>query len=292
MKIAISTYSFSRLLANGTITQLDCIEKAKEMGFDAIEFVGVIPHDGSSEESYATLLGEEARRFELPVTNYTVGADFLSGSGGNLNAEIKKIKHSVDIAVLLGASGMRHDATMGFVDDTRGFLGFDDALPRLAQGCLEVTEYAAERNIKTMIENHGFFCQDSERIEKLVNKVAHKNFGLLLDMGNFLCVDENPSTAFGRTAPYAFYVHAKDFHVKSGCMPNPGEGFFNSRGGNYLRGTIIGHGDVPIKECLMALNQVEYNGHIAIEFEGMEETLQGIKIGLTNLRRYISDIFK
>ena len=67
-----------------------------------------------------------------------------------------------------------------------------------------------------MVENHGFFCQDSDRVELLVNKVAHKNFGLLVDMGNFLCVDEDPAVAVGRCAPYAFNVHVKDFIKKSG----------------------------------------------------------------------------
>ena len=36
-----------------------------------------------------------------------------------------------------------------------------------------ITEFAAERGIKTMVENHGFFCQDSVRVEKLVSGVAH-----------------------------------------------------------------------------------------------------------------------
>ena len=62
-------------------------------------------------------------------------------------------------------------------------------------------------------------------MEKLVNMVAHENFGLLNDMGNFLCADEDPAEAIGRVAPYAFYVHAKDFLLKSGMEPDPGEGF-------------------------------------------------------------------
>ena len=65
-----------------------------------------------------------------------------------------------------------------------------------------------------MVENHGFYVQDSERVEKLYAAVDNKNFGLLTDMGNFLCADEDPASAFARVAPYAYYVHAKDFIVK------------------------------------------------------------------------------
>ena len=194
------------------------------------------------------------------------------------------------LAVILGARSLRHDATAGYEPGSRSCHGFDDALTVIAPACREITEYAAEKGVRTMVENHGFFCQDSERVERLVNTVAHENFGLLTDMGNFLCADENPAAAFGRVAPYAFYVHAKDFYVKSGNGFDPGEGFFRSRSGNYLRGAIVGQGDVPLRHCLSALKAVGYTGAVAIEFEGMEDCLTGLRIGLANLRRALADV--
>lgn len=290
MKVSVSTYSFSPMLQAGTITQFGIIEKAKEMGFDAVEFVDIIPHDGSSVEEYAKKLNAECKRLGMAISNYTVGADFLTGSDGNLDAEIARVKKQIDIAVILGATSVRHDATGGYKAGERGFRGFNDALPIIAKGCREVTEYAKTKGVKTMVENHGLFSQDSERVERLVNTVANDNFGWLCDMGNFLCADENPVTAIGRGAPYAFYLHAKDFHVKDGMKPNPGAGFFQSRGGNFLRGAIVGHGDVPVKQCLSIMKNNGYDGYVAIEFEGMENTLLGISIGLANLKRFISEI--
>ena len=69
---------------------------------------------------------------------------------------------------------------------------------------------------------------------------------------------------------------------------HPGRGFFRSRGGRYLRGTIIGHGDVPVAACLGILKEAGYAGGLGIEFEGMEDCLEGIAIGLENLRRYLA----
>ena len=106
----------------------------------------------------------------IEIGNYTIGADFLNNIGGNWEAEVERLKGQVDIARVLGAPGIRHDATSGFPVGYPGAKGFDDALPVLIQGCRAVTEYAAEYGIKTMIENHGFFCQDSERVEKLINE--------------------------------------------------------------------------------------------------------------------------
>jgi sugar phosphate isomerase/epimerase len=34
-----------------------------------------------------------------------------------------------------------------------------------------------------------------------------------------------------------------------------------------------------------------YNGVISIEFEGIEEPLKGIAIGLENLKRYVAEVF-
>lgn len=287
MQIGVSSYSFSRLVGKGEMTELEVVEKAREMGFDTLEFSTIHVPEGETLPSYAEKLRKACDRAGFRVANYTVPADFINGSGGDLRAEIERVKEEVRIAEVLGAPGMRHDATRGFAADYQGEKSFDAALPRLIEGCRVVTEYAASLGIRTMVENHGYFCQDSERVEKLASGVNHPNFGVLIDMGNFLCVDEDPGAAVGRLMPYAFHVHAKDFHVKGGDAPDPGEGWFPSRGGRFLRGAIIGHGDVPVLQCLRAMKRAGYDGVLSIEFEGMEEPLTGIRVGLANLRRLV-----
>ncbi len=287
MKFSVSVYSFMQYIQDGRLTPLTCIEKVKEMGFDAIEYVDFVFQKEEDPKEYAAKLRAEADRVGLAISNFAVGADFLSGSGGDLEAEVEKLKEKVDIAAILGCPTMRHDVTGGIPGRT--YQGYDNVLERLAEGCRAVTEYAALKGIKTMTENHGYFSQDSLRVEKLINTVGSDNFGQLVDMGNFLCADDDPVTAVGRCAPYAFYVHAKDFIVKSGQGVNPGAGFFTSRGGNFLRGTILGHGDVPVVQCLRALKNAGYDGYAAIEFEGMEDCVQGVAIGLENLKRYAAE---
>ncbi|MDP2990941.1 MAG: sugar phosphate isomerase/epimerase [Kiritimatiellota bacterium] len=286
MKIGVSSYSFSRLVAGGQMQQIDVIAKTKEMGFDVIEFSTLALPKGMQALDFAPRLKAESDRVGLKVVNYTIGADFINGSKGDWKAEAERLKDEVRVAKILGVPGMRHDATRGFPAGYKGACGFDDALPTLIKGCRLVTEFAADLGIRTMVENHGCFCQDSERVEKLVNGVNHPNFGALVDMGNFLCADEDPARAVGRMMPYAFHCHAKDFHVKPGTAPNPGTGWFQSRAGNWLRGSIIGHGDVPVTQCLRTMKRAGYDGVLSIEFEGMEDVLTGIAASLANLRRY------
>lgn len=281
MKYAVSTYSFSQLLSSGAMTQFDCILKAKEMGFDGVEMVEIADFADGDLFGYAKKLANEAERCGIEISNFAFTADFSVKS--DFDNQLRRVKNLIDAAEILGVMNVRHDVLRGIGD----YRSFDRVLPVISDACRRITEYAESKGIRTMVENHGFICQDSIRMEQLFNAVNHKNFGLLVDIGNFLCADDNPITAVSRVAPYAAYVHIKDFLYKPGSGPNPGEEFFRTRGGNYLRGTIIGHGDVPVKQCLDILKSAGYDGYVTVEYEGMEPALDGISIGLRNIKSYL-----
>lgn len=282
MKIAVNSYSFSKLMQKENVSQKDCIALAKELGYDGIEFTEIAAPEGVSKLDYAKELAEEAKRQSLPIVNFCTSANFAK-SDDALAKEIEETCAKVEIAAVLGVPHMRHDATFCLGE----YRTFDEALPSIAEGCRAVTEYAAARGIRTMVENHGFIFQDPDRLEALRRAVNHPNFGFLLDMGNFLCGDCDPAYACGRLREGAFFMHAKDFIVKPGTGTNPGEGFFRSRTGNYLRGTIVGHGAVPVTSCLFALQNIGYDSWISVEFEGIEDTMEALRIDLANLRHYL-----
>ena len=92
MKISVSSYSFSKYISEGKLTQFSCIAAAKELGFDAIEFVDIIPHDGSTEVEYAKKLRAECERLEMPISNFTFGAELLYPASGDQEQEIERVK--------------------------------------------------------------------------------------------------------------------------------------------------------------------------------------------------------
>lgn len=281
MKYSVSSYSYAGLTNSGRKTEAELIPLAAEMGFDAIEFAEIHPVEGMEKADYAAFLKAEAEKTGIKIAAYCIGADFLRDPEG----EIERLKGEVEIAKALGVSIMRHDASGGYTRDVRGQRGFSNALPALVRGYKTVTQYAKSLGVRTCVENHGFFCQDSARVEALINGVADENFGALVDIGNFLCADEDPAVAVGNLAPYAFHVHCKDFHVKKGTEFVPPNGFFCTRGGNFLRGAIIGHGEVPVLQCLRNLKNAGYEGYYTVEFEGMEDPMVGVRCGLETLRK-------
>lgn len=290
MKFAISSYSLSQLVSKGLKTELELITTAKELGFDGIEFAEIHTPDGEDKTEYAKRLKAECDRVGIESVQYSVGADFIYGSDGDLSSEITRLKKEVDVACALGVKGMRHDATGGYKGEEKKYKGFYNALSRIVEGYRTVTVYAEKKGIKTMIENHGYFCQDSDRVEAIITGVSHENFGALIDIGNFLCVDEDPVKAVSKLAPFASYVHAKDFHVKSGSELAPCDGFFTTRGGNYLRGAVLGHGNVPVYQTLKILKDSGYDGYITLEFEGHEDAVTACKWGLNTLKKICEEL--
>ena len=285
MKLSVSTYSFHDYLKRDTRGPFAAVDYAALLGIEGMDFTDIFT-DRKDPLSFAKTIGDYAREHGVSPACFCVHLDFLNGSGGDTEAELERGYRCVDLAAALGVPVMRHDV-VGFMNGFRGIGSYEKAIPKLCGSIRKLTAYAKEKQIKTCTENHGFFSQDAFRVEALINEVGDPNFGMLVDLGNFLCADEDPAVSVGRCAQYAFHVHAKDFYYRSGTLEKPGTGYFMTRAGNYLKGTIIGHGVVPLKQCLETLKRNEYDGFVAIEFEGMEDPLEAIRIGAQNLRRLL-----
>ena len=219
MKVSVSSYSFSQQFRLGLMTQLDCVAKAKEMGFDAIEFTDIVGDNLAQQKAYAQKIREEADRVGIEINAYTIGANLFQPTAEAQAAEVERLKGQVDVAAILGAKVMRHDVCYS-LGKTGASRSFGLMLPTIADGARQVTAYAETLGIKTCTENHGYIAQDSYRVEQLFNAVAHDNYGLLVDIGNFVCADEDPALAVSRVAPYAVHVHLKDMLYRSAPSGN------------------------------------------------------------------------
>lgn len=283
--LAVSSYSFAGAVRRGEMSYEDIIPKAKDMGFTGVEYAGLEVPEGLNAEEYAGILRKRAAENGIKLTGYSVGANFLQADP---KAEIERVKGEVRIAEKLGVEYMRHDVCYGPMPG--GKRSFEANLTVLIDAVRTVTKYAEAAGIKTMVENHGLYCQDSDRVEKLIDGVDSPNYGALIDLGNFLCADEKPELAVGRLKNYAFYVHCKDFYYKEGQgrLRRPeGPGWIRTRAGNYLKGCAVGDGCVNVLKCLETLDEAGFNGPVAIEYEGTEDTLACIAAGKRFLEKNI-----
>lgn len=277
MKIGVSSYSFSKYMSATGCSYFDLCDKAKEIGFNGIEFTDL---NSDNPVALAKEIKAHCDNIGLEIIAYTVGANFLSE---DIEAEIKRVCGCVDICEALCAKLMRHDVCYSLPKEH--LYSWRDAMKQMAPHIRRVTEYAKAKGIKTCTENHGYIFQDPARVEALILEVGNDNYGWLCDMGNFMCTDADPVKAVTVAAPYAFHVHAKDFlYKKGGECP---EGFFPTAGRNWLRGTALGHGVVPVDQCIRILKDSGYDGWLSLEFEGMEECIPAIKTGHNYLNNHV-----
>ena len=278
MKIAVSSYSYSQL-KNSDFERIDL---AKQMGFEGIEFAEINPGDRDKAE-YAKELKAYADKVGVEISNYAIGADFINK---DVDDEIERLKKEVDIAEILGVKTMRHDASGGPECERFSKTGFEKYLPVLVKGCKAVTEYAKTKGIKTSVENHGFYCQQSDRVEALMKAVDDENFGWLVDIGNFLCADENPLDAVKVGVNYMIYAHVKDFYFADKSVETP-DGYFDTRDGNHLCGSVLGDGIVPVEKCVEMIKSSGYDGWVTLEYEGRETPLTAVPKGLDFLKKLV-----
>lgn len=278
MKLGVSSYSFQKYKKATGCSHIDLCDKAKELGFEGMDFIDLKSENDIEE---AKRIRAHCEEIGMPIVAYTVGANLRAA---DLSAEIARVKGCVDVAAELGASVIRHDVASKLPEGET----WEDAIPKMIPAIREISLYAKEKGLRTASENHGYIFQDSARVEKLMNAVGCDNYGWLVDIGNFLCADEDPLSAVTRAAKYAVHVHVKDFlyHITREGVPTP-EGYFKTRNGNLLRGTAVGHGVVPVVDCLCVLRENGYDGWITLEFEGMEENIPALEAGVKYLRKIL-----
>ncbi len=289
MKISVSSYSFEQKICDGKMEMIDCLEKAKEIGLDTVDFTDLHIGDNRNHEDmaeYAKQIRAKADELGMNIHAYYASAHLYHETDEDNARVVEETCRKLDLAAILGCKVFRHDVTYHLRGKGRSF---DLQLPTLAENCRRISDYAMGLGIKTCVENHGYIAQDSDRMERLFNAVNHENFGLLVDFGNFCCADEDNARAVSKVAPYAVMVHAKDMHYYKGDETNPGN-CWNTRGGAWFRGAIIGQGDVPVKQCLRAMKFAGYDGYVCIEFEGKEDCILGITEGFATLKKYIEEV--
>ncbi len=282
MKIGLSSYSLSRAISSGEMDVLQAVEWIAANGGEHIE----ISPSGFSLTKNPELtrkIAAKAKSAKIDISSYTIGANFIQPDAKALKAEIARLKKEVEIGAALGVRRMRHDAASRPIPEC-GIAQFQKDLPKVADACREIADFAKKHGITTSVENHGYFMQKSDRVQLLIETVGRDNFRTTLDVGNFMCADENPVAAVKNNIAFASHVHFKDFYFRP-FYADPGEGWFRTLYGNYLRGSIVGQGDIDTRAVVRIIKESGYDGYLSIEFEGMEDCRTGSKIGMANLRR-------
>lgn len=285
MKVGLSTYSLLDAIKAGEMDVLDCVQWIKDNGGEHME---IVPYGFTLVDNLelADKVRDKAEEVGIELSNYVMPADFVQDTQEEFDAEVSRIKEHVDLLDRMGIKHMRHDVTaFTLPEEKRTIQWFEENLPKIIEGSRQIADYAAEYGVTTTVENHGMAVQHSDRVQRVVTEVDRPNFKTTLDIGNFLCVDEDPIVGVKKNLNIASLVHFKDFYIRP-YYENPGEGkWIRTANDNYIRGSIVGQGDLNIRAITKLIKDSGYDGYITLEFEGMEECREASRIGMANIKR-------
>ena len=83
------------------MTQSDCVEKAHELGFDAVEFTDIAGENYDEQLKNAKDIRERADKIGIEINAYTIGACLYNETEDKNKAEIERLKKQLDIAKIL-----------------------------------------------------------------------------------------------------------------------------------------------------------------------------------------------
>jgi len=300
MKLGISIYSISRKIMSGELSPGQGVKWLADAGAEVIEIVpfGI---DIVGNKNLAFELNKIAVENGSLIANYSLNANFLMLNQTEYDLEIERVKKHIDAASKLEVKTMRIDSS-GYrrKPEDNTIENFMSDLPVITETYNKLCKYAEQYNIMILLENHGFHINGSDRVGIVLNQVKQaktENFSHQFDAGNFLCVDENPEVAAKRLIDKAETIHMKDFYIRDeDCDPGDATQFdcsgswFRSQHGAYLRGSILGQGDMRMGRIARIIKQSGFDGNIYLEYEGMEDCFYGTAVGFDNMKKLFAQI--
>ncbi len=267
MKLSVSIWSVQKKVYKGEMDSLGFISFCHENGVKYVELLSAFLGSEGIRDVKKAL---ETNGME--VSSYSIDNDFIQPEETKREEQVGMMKDGIDIACDLGAKFVRV-----FSGNEKEGIPFEEARGWIVEGFKSAVPYAEGKGVTLVIENHGLFVGKSDQVRGLIEAVGSKNLRANADVSNFLLANENPLEAVKNLKDYISFVHFKDFKE----LPEGSEGGYLALDGRRYEGTVIGKGEVPMREIVEVLSENGYDGFLSIEYEGtgdpIEETKESIE---------------
>lgn len=260
-KLSLAQWSLSQPILNGEMDPMDFAERANELGFEGIEYVSQLyspmyKDSAAPEAALQTVLDSlKSKSEEFNVENILImvdgEGDLASSNKEERNQAVQNHHKWVDAAEFLGAHSIRVNL---FGSDVP-----EEWQSNAVDGLTKLSEYAAEKNINVLVENHGYLSSNAQLLVEVIERVDMENCGTLPDFGNFClkreggerweaeCVEEYPKyRGVEEMMEYAKAVSAKSYD-------------FDENGQETT---------IDFARMLQIVKDAGYTGYIGVEYEG------------------------
>lgn len=274
MKKSICHYSFHRLWGAENWTTEKLAERIKALGVEGIDFhAGLLGPSKDAPSKIQTAL----KKSGLILSGLSLSNDFCKDDAEEFRKQIDTIKEWLRVADRVKAPVSRIFG--GNVPDRSNAQALYKAQQKVLDGLGEVVQEAEKYGIVLALENHGGMPCTGEEQVNIIEMIGSKFLRATIDVGNYMQGGQEGHVGTHIAAKYVAYVHFKDFRKK----PDPSEPW-----GWGIEACIVGKGDVEHFLCLEALKKADYDGFIALEYEGPDEEA----IGVPESIKFMNEVMK
>ena len=245
---------------------------AKENGFTSIELRGLQGNmDLPSRPEFAAGRIEQSKKdvalHGLKITSVSSSAEMHEPDPQKHEQQLADARRFIDLASALGAPYVRVFGNK--VEGDR-----DAVIKRVSQSLRSLGAYAGPKKVTVIIESHGDFT-NSSLLRAVLEGADSPHVALLWD-ANHTYIDgkEDPAFTVSQLGKYIRHTHLKD------CV----------RKGDDVQYVLTGRGEVPVKQQVQELVNINYRGAYSFEWEKVwHPDLQEPEIAFPDYARVMRD---
>ena len=257
-KISLAQWSLHRTIKiKKELSPNDFSIKAREMGFDAVEYVSSLYWNELKSRSIAKITKElVSKSNDNDIKNLLIMVDGEGDLAAKNNYKREKAIENhikwIEMAHELGCHSIRVNLN--------GEKQKENWIEYSSKSLTKLCSIAKKDKINIIVENHGGLSSNAKLLAKVMKEVNLDNCGTLPDFGNFCIEKEDPNNYFSNCIneydkylgmeelmPYAKAISAKSFD-------------FNNNGEEST---------IDFKKIIDIVSSFKYKGYYGIEYEGL-----------------------
>ncbi|MCY3958575.1 MAG: sugar phosphate isomerase/epimerase [Chloroflexi bacterium] len=271
LRLSILTLSYRQAFDDGRMDLMRFLDTCRELSVDGVDL-----HDSAfPAEDRASLLAVKRACLDrgLDIPCIAISNNFARPAE-DLAADVQRTRTWIERAALLGAPQVRVFSGKPFSEDDRAA-----SWDRCADALRECAEFGAEVGVVVSLQNHNHnqIAPDGEDVLRLIRQVDHPNLGHVLDTGQYagspgasgFADDEQRGrhdylNSIALTAPLATAVRAKLYRIATGREES-----------------------LDYDTIFQTIRGVRYNGWVSLVYEGRDDPIEVIPLGVRFLRGYL-----
>lgn len=210
---------------------------------------------------FAKRLREYADKKGVKIVCASLGIDLVNDDN---EKKMERALAYADVAKALGSPYFHHTVALNISDPDRTERNREIYFSRGLRAIEKVYDYCQSIGIRSVYEDQGYLFNGVQGFKRLMD-ATDRNFGVVVDFGNCLFVDEPIEDFIPLVKDRVVNVHVKDYIYTDGTTRDKMDNEFITAKKNYLSDCNFGEGIVNFDRAFEELRKIGYNGYYSVE---------------------------